>query len=70
MLYVVGKHDRVIAHGRGHRRSSQVSDGQDMDRYPADVAARVEHLDLGNAIRVGHCTGGNARASEKIAPQE
>src|SRR5262249_36014768 len=46
-------HDR-----RGHGRSSQVSDGHDMDHYAADVAAVVEHLDLRNAIHVGHSTGG------------
>src|SRR6185295_15807313 len=35
-----------------------VSDGHDMDHYAADVAAVVEHLDLRNAIHVGHSTGG------------
>ncbi|WP_179040438.1 alpha/beta fold hydrolase [Rhizobium leguminosarum] len=59
MLFFVGKGYRVIAHDRrGHGRSSQVSGGHDMDHYAADVAAVVEHLDLSNAIHVGHSTGG------------
>lgn len=59
MLYFVGKGYRVIAHDRrGHGRSSQVSDGHDMDHYAADVAAVVEHLDLRSAIHIGHSTGG------------
>jgi non-heme chloroperoxidase len=59
MLFFVGKGYRVIAHDRrGHGRSSQVSDGHDMDHYAADVAAVVEHLDLRNAVHVGHSTGG------------
>ncbi len=63
MLYFVGKGYRVIAHDRrGHGRSSQVSDGHDMDHYAADVAAVVEHLDLRNAIHIGHSTGGGEAA--------
>ncbi|HEX2282198.1 MAG TPA: alpha/beta hydrolase [Thermomicrobiales bacterium] len=59
MLYFVGKGYRVIAHDRrGHGRSTQVSDGHDMDHYAADTAAVVEHLDLRNAIHIGHSTGG------------
>jgi non-heme chloroperoxidase len=59
MLYFVGKGYRVIAHDRrGHGRSSQVSDGHDMDHYAADVAAVVEHLDLRKAVHIGHSTGG------------
>jgi non-heme chloroperoxidase len=59
MLYFVGRGYRVVAHDRrGHGRSSQVSDGHDMDHYAADAAAVVEHLDLKNAIHVGHSTGG------------
>jgi non-heme chloroperoxidase len=59
MLYFVGKGYRVVAHDRrGHGRSSQVSDGHDMDHYAADAAAVVEHLDLRNAIHIGHSTGG------------
>jgi non-heme chloroperoxidase len=59
MLFFVGNGYRAIAHDRrGHGRSSQVSDGHDMDHYAADAAAVVEHLDLRNAIHVGHSTGG------------
>src|SRR5882672_1812778 len=59
MLCFLGQGFRVVAHDRrGHGRSSQVSDGHDMDHYAADAAAVVEHLDLRNAIHVGHSTGG------------
>ena len=59
MLYFVSKGYRVVAHDRrGHGRSSQVSDGHDMDHYAADAAAVVEHLDLRNAVHIGHSTGG------------
>ncbi len=59
MLYFLDKGYRVIAHDRrGHGRSAQVSDGHDMDHYAADIAAVVEHLDLKNAVHVGHSTGG------------
>ena len=59
MLYFVQKGYRVVAHDRrGHGRSSQVSEGHDMDHYAADVAAVVEQLDLRDAIHVGHSTGG------------
>ena len=47
MLFFLGKGYRVVAHDRrGHGRSSQVSDGHDMDHYAADASAVVEHLDL------------------------
>ena len=50
---------RVIAHDRrGHGRSSQVSDGHDMDHYADDLAALTEHLDLRDAVHIGHSTGG------------
>jgi non-heme chloroperoxidase len=59
MLFFLGKGYRVIAHDRrGHGRSSQVSDGHDMDHYAADAAAVFEHLDLRNAVHIGHSTGG------------
>ena len=59
MLYFLSEGFRVIAHDRrGHGRSSQVSDGHDMDHYAADAAAVVAHLDLRNAIHIGHSTGG------------
>ena len=50
---------RVIAHDRrGHGRSTQTSNGHDMDHYADDLAALTAHLDLKNAIHVGHSTGG------------
>ena len=50
---------RVIAHDRrGHGRSTQTADGHDMDHYADDLAALTSHLDLKNAIHVGHSTGG------------
>jgi len=50
---------RVIAHDRrGHGRSAQVADGHDMDRYAGDLAAVTVHLDLHDAVHVGHSTGG------------
>ena len=59
LLYFLGKGYRVVAHDRrGHGRSSQVSDGHDMDHYAADASAVVEHLDLKNAVHIGHSTGG------------
>ena len=59
MLFFLGKGFRVIAHDRrGHGRSSQVGDGHDMDHYADDLAALTAHLDLRNAIHVGHSTGG------------
>jgi non-heme chloroperoxidase len=59
MLYLLGKGYRVVAHDRrGHGRSTQVSDGHDMDHYAADAAAVVAHLDLRDAIHIGHSTGG------------
>jgi non-heme chloroperoxidase len=55
-----GQHGyRVIAHDRrGHGRSSQTWDGNEMDTYADDLAALIEALDLKNAIMVGHSTGG------------
>ncbi|GEP53905.1 alpha/beta fold hydrolase [Reyranella soli] len=59
LLFFLGKGYRVIAHDRrGHGRSAQVGDGHDMDHYADDLAAVVAHLDLENAIHVGHSTGG------------
>ncbi|HET7848374.1 MAG TPA: alpha/beta hydrolase [Pseudolabrys sp.] len=63
MMYFLLKGYRVVAHDRrGHGRSAQVADGHDMDRYAADVAAVVEHLDLADAVHVGHSTGGGEAA--------
>jgi non-heme chloroperoxidase len=59
MMYFLNRGYRVIAHDRrGHGRSSQTADGHDMDHYADDLAALVSHLDLNNAIHVGHSTGG------------
>lgn len=59
MLFFLKEGFRVVAHDRrGHGRSAQVSDGHDMDHYAADASAVVEHLDLRNAIHIGHSTGG------------
>lgn len=59
MMFFLGKGYRVIAHDRrGHGRSSQTDDGNEMDTYAADVAALTDHLDLKGAIHVGHSTGG------------
>jgi len=59
MLFFLSKGYRVIAHDRrGHGRSSQTDTGNEMDTYAADVAALAGHLDLKDAIHVGHSTGG------------
>ena len=59
MLFFMKHGYRVIAHDRrGHGRSTQVSDGHDMDHYADDLAAVAAHLDLKDAIHVGHSTGG------------
>jgi non-heme chloroperoxidase len=59
MLFFVQHGYRVVAHDRrGHGRSAQVSEGHDMDHYAADAFAVVEHLDLKNAVHIGHSTGG------------
>ena len=59
MVFLADRGFRCIAHDRrGHGRSSQPWDGNDMDAYADDVAAVVEALDLRNAVHVGHSTGG------------
>jgi non-heme chloroperoxidase len=59
MLFLGAKGFRCIAHDRrGHGRSSQPWDGNDMDTYADDLNELVEHLDLQDAIHVGHSTGG------------
>jgi non-heme chloroperoxidase len=59
MLFFLANGYRVVAHDRrGHGRSSQVGTGHDMDHYASDASAVAEHLDLRNAIHVGHSTGG------------
>jgi non-heme chloroperoxidase len=60
MLFFLQHGYRVIAHDRrGHGRSSQTGDGHDMDHYADDLAALTAHLDLTDAIHVGHSTGGD-----------
>ncbi|WP_205746079.1 MULTISPECIES: alpha/beta fold hydrolase [Dyella] len=59
MLFFAAQGFRVIAHDRrGHGRSSQTFEGNDMDHYAADLAALTEKLDLHDAIHIGHSTGG------------
>lgn len=59
MLFFLEQGYRVVAHDRrGHGRSSQTSDGNEMDTYASDVAELVSALDLRNAIHIGHSTGG------------
>jgi non-heme chloroperoxidase len=59
MLFFLHRGYRVIAHDRrGHGRSTQTGEGHDMDHYADDLAALTTHLDLKDAIQVGHSTGG------------
>src|SRR5689334_21838742 len=59
MLFFLKQGYWVIAHDRrGHGRSTQTGDGHDMDHYADDLAAVTAHLDLRDAIHVGHSTGG------------
>ncbi len=59
MMFFVSHGFRVVAHDRrGHGRSTQVAQGHDMDHYADDLAAVTAHLDLKNAVHVGHSTGG------------
>jgi non-heme chloroperoxidase len=59
MMFFLNQGYRVIAHDRrGHGRSSQTGQGHDMDHYADDLAAVTAHLDLKDAIHVGHSTGG------------
>ena len=59
MLFFLKQGYRVIAHDRrGHGRSTQTGDGHDMDHYADDLAALTKHLDLKQAVHIGHSTGG------------
>jgi non-heme chloroperoxidase len=64
MLFFVQHGFRVIAHDRrGHGRSQQVSEGHDIAHYAADAAALTEHLNLKDAVHIGHSTGGGEAAA-------
>src|SRR5437870_10790546 len=66
MMFFLNHGYRVIAHDRrGHGRSTQTGDGHDMDHYADDLAALTAHLDLTNAICVGHSTGGGEVAARR-----
>ena len=75
MFFLASQGYRCIAHDRrGHGRSSQPWDGNEMDTYADDLAALTSHLDLKDAIHVGHSTGGGEVAryigrhgSERVA---
>jgi non-heme chloroperoxidase len=59
MMFFLQNGYRVVASDRrGHGLSAQVSEGNDMDHYAADASAVAEHLDLRNAVHIGHSTGG------------
>jgi len=59
MMFFLGKGFRVIAHDRrGHGRSDQNWIGNEMDSYASDVAELTDHLDLHDAVHIGHSTGG------------
>ena len=71
LMFFHGQGYRVVAHDRrGHGRSSQTDGGNDMDTYVADLLELTDHLDLKNAIHVGHSTGGGevARYTARAAP--
>jgi non-heme chloroperoxidase len=59
MMFFLNNGFRVIAHDRrGHGRSTQTATGHDMDHYADDLALLTEHLNLKNAVHIGHSTGG------------
>jgi non-heme chloroperoxidase len=59
LMFFLTRGYRVIAHDRrGHGRSAQVGTGHDMDHYADDLAALTAHLDLHDAVHVGHSAGG------------
>ena len=74
MMFFLRHGYRVIAHDRrGHGRSDQPGTGNDMDHWAADLAALTEHLNLRDAIHIGHSTGCGevaryvARHQERVA---
>jgi len=59
MMFFLNHGYRVIAHDRrGHGRSGQVATGHDMDHYASDLSALLSHLQVKNAIHIGHSAGG------------
>ena len=71
MLYFLEQGYRVVAHDRrGHGRSDQTDTGNEMDTYAQDVIELARHLDLKNAIHIGHSTGGGevARYAARAEP--
>src|SRR3954447_10161633 len=59
LRFFAGNGFRAVAHDRrGHGRSSQPWDGNDMDTYADDLAALIDELDLHDVVLVGHSTGG------------
>jgi non-heme chloroperoxidase len=59
LMFFLNKGYRVIAADRrGHGRSTQSADGHDMDTYVADILELADHLDLKDAVHIGHSTGG------------
>ena len=70
LLFFLDHSYRVIAHDRrGHGRSTQTAGGHDMDHYADDLAALTAHLNLQNAIHVGHSTGGGEVARSVSAAE-
>ncbi|WCT79463.1 alpha/beta fold hydrolase [Novosphingobium humi] len=64
MMFFLEQGFRVIAFDRrGHGRSSQTMNGNDMDTYASDTAVLVRHLDLHDAVHIGHSTGGGVVAA-------
>lgn len=58
MFFLLHGYRVIAADRRGHGRSTQTDSGHDMDHYADDLAAVVTHLDLRDAVHVGHSTGG------------
>jgi len=75
MMFLASNGFRVIAHDRrGHGRSEQSWNGNTMEQYVADFAELLDHLDVKNAVLVGHSTGGGevakyigSRGAERVA---
>ena len=74
MMFFLDHGYRLIAHDRrGNGRSSQTGTGNDMEHWVADLAALTEHLDLRDAVHIGHSTGGGevaryvARHQDRVA---